>query len=123
MKAVTVLGALATLASSALAFVPQTPAPVAARKAATTPRMALNAELTKTYPRDFKNIPLGTNYGACVSPCVCGWVSEVGRVDKPGLVACLLPVGYQAPRPSLQGGRLVRCERMLLGKQSRHALS
>lgn len=61
MKAAALLATVATLASSAMAFVPAA-APVA-RKAATTPRMALNAELTKTYPRDFKNIPVGTSYG------------------------------------------------------------
>jgi hypothetical protein len=65
MKAAAVLAAVATLASSAMAFVPPAATP-AARKAATTPRMALNAELTKTYPRDFKNIPVGTSYGACL---------------------------------------------------------
>lgn len=56
---------LAALGVASAFVAPAVPAP-AARKAATTPRMALNAELTKTYPRDFKNIPVGTSYGACV---------------------------------------------------------
>lgn len=83
MKAFAVLAAVATLASSVQAFVPAAPAP-AARKAATTPRMALNVELTKTYPRDFKNIPLGTNYGGWV----LGWVGGTGARFAGGRSMC-----------------------------------
>jgi len=37
------------------------PTPLSTRRPTTM--MALDPELSKTYPRDFKNIPLGTNYG------------------------------------------------------------
>lgn len=50
--------ALAGLGLSA-AFVPAT-VPSASRSRLS---MALDVELTKTYPRDFKAIPLGTSYG------------------------------------------------------------
>lgn len=66
------------------------PAVPVARKAAaaatTTPRMALNAELTKTYPRDFKNIPVGTSYGACDVRCRLRAAVGFGLIDRVGLV-------------------------------------
>lgn len=55
----------ATLLGSCSAFL--APASLSGRAhRLTTPSMALDAELTKTYPRDFKNIPMGTNYGESV---------------------------------------------------------
>jgi hypothetical protein len=59
MKLLAVLAA--TGAATASAFVPSL-APVRLQQGRTV-RMALSAELTKTYPRDFKNIPIGTSYG------------------------------------------------------------
>lgn len=109
MKATAILAAtVATLASTALAFVPPAaaPAPLAARKTTTvTPMMALNAELTKTYPRDFKAIPVGTSYGrvgACV-PCVFDrWVVDrwIDRVELGALTRITRRL-----RPSRLGGR------------------
>lgn len=59
--AVTLLAAGLSVAS---AFVPTVPhAAVTVRRQQGVVSMGLNAELTKTYPRDFKNIPTGTSYG------------------------------------------------------------
>jgi hypothetical protein len=57
---------LAALGVASAFVAPAVPVARRAAAATTTPRMALNAELTKTYPRDFKNIPTGTSYGAWV---------------------------------------------------------
>lgn len=56
---------LAALGVASAFVAPSLPTAASRRAATSTPRMALNAELTKTYPRDFKNIPVGTTYGAC----------------------------------------------------------
>ncbi|CAM9425364.1 unnamed protein product [Chrysoparadoxa australica] len=59
--------ALVALNACALtqAFLPFTPLAVTAtqQRSEAVPSMALNAELVKTFPRDFKNIPTGTDYG------------------------------------------------------------
>lgn len=54
------------LASTTYAFL--NPIPMTATTTTTAarrmaPLMALDPELSKTYPRDFKNIPIGTQYG------------------------------------------------------------
>ena len=38
-------------------------APSGVRSTRTVMKMGLDAELSKNFPRDFKNIPLGTEYG------------------------------------------------------------
>jgi hypothetical protein len=72
MKGISIL--VATGLSLATAFVAPAPklAAVKARSQGTL-SMGLNAELTKTYPRDFKNIPIGTSYGM--------WWDGRGRIE------------------------------------------